>query len=204
MTTQSKQLNGAQKLDALEKALANMAARHDKQMEVVANEINRLNEYNVALAKRLNAIIKAGESQTGINSDSVKDVMTSEAAKELKGRVDMLIEQGVLVRNDTKEIDDDTFVVGREEDSEGKEVNPRTQFLVKALHPDTKAQILGKKVGDQIVNDEIKQVMFITETYDLTQPKAPGQEEVETEAQAEVPAAGAEVIRTKTKKAKKA
>lgn len=208
MTTNAKPLTGVQKVEALERSLANMSQRHDQQMQIVAEEINRLNNTVVALAKRLNAIVKAGESDSGLNSDSVQKVMQTEAAKELKAKVTQFEEQGVIKRNDLKEIDDDTFVVAREEDSEGKEINPRTQFLVKALHPEAKALIVGKKVGDQIVNDELKQVMFITETYDLVQPKVQEEEEVATEPSSEVEseqqAAGAEVIRTKSKKSKKA
>jgi hypothetical protein len=209
MTTNAKPLTGVQKVEALERSLANMAQRHDQQMQIVADEINHLNNTVVALAKRLNAIVKAGESDTGVNTDSVQKVMQTEAAKELKAKVSQFEEQGVIKRNDLKEIDDDTFVVAREEDSEGKEINPRTQFLVKALHPEAKALILGKKVGDQIVNDELKQVMFITETYDLVQPKVQEEDAAieapsESDSQPQQQAAGAEVIRTKPKKSKKA
>lgn len=203
--TQNK-LNGTQRIEALERTIANMSARHDQQMEIVANEINRLNEFITALAKRINAIIKAGETDAGLNEDSVKNVMVNEAAKELKARVDMLKDQGVLLLNNDKVIDDDTFVVGREENSEGKEINPRTQFLVKALAPEAKTQILGKKVGDAIKNEETQQVLFITETYDIVQPKpqAVVEESSEPAESTEAPAAGAEVMRTKTKRAKKA
>lgn len=207
MTTGTQKLNGTAKLEALEKNVAALANalqdtvnRIDQQFKIVAEELNRVNEINVALAKRLNAIIKAGD-EGGVTSDGVKDQIVNEAAKELEGKVRMLVDQGVLVRDDSKLIDDDTFVVGREIDSEGKQINPRTQFLVRALQEEAKAAVLGKKAGDEIKDEKLGQVLILTEVYNVVQPKVEEESEV-ADAVSEQPAeaVGAEVMRTKTKR----
>lgn len=195
-------MNAAQRLEALENIIANLGSKLETQFQVVADEINRLNELNVALAKRLNAIIKAGD-EGDINGKSVKGIIIDEAAKELKSKVDMLIEQGILVLNNDKAIDENTFVVGRELNTEGEEINPRTQFLVGSLQEAGRNLVIGKKAGDSIKDEERQQTLIITETYDVRQIDTSASEEESTPAP-EAQAAGAEVIRTKTKRAKKA
>ena len=194
-------MNASQRLEALESTIANLGSKLDSQFQAVADEFNRLNQLNVALAKRLNAIIKAGDSGD-INNESVKNIIVDEASKELKAQVDMLIEQGLLTLNNKREIDDNTFVVGRETNLEGLEINPRTQFLVGALQEDAKKIVLGRKAGDSIKDEALQQILIITETYDVKQLEIP--EDVGVEGSEEL-AAGAEVMPLKkTKKAKKA
>ena len=196
----NEKMNASQKLEALEKTMAGFAERVDQQFKIVADELNRISEINVALAKRLNAIIKSGD-EGGVTSEGVKEAIVNEEAKQLKAKVVMLVEQGLLRLNNEKVIDEDTFVVGREVDDSGKEINPRTQFLVRALHEEAKSQIVGKKAGDEIKEDKLKQTLIIMETYDVVQPEVKKDFEESVES---VPseAAGAEVIRTKSKKPK--
>jgi hypothetical protein len=197
-------MNAAQRLEALEGVIANLGNKLDNQFQIVADEINRLNELNVALAKRLNAIVKAGDGGQ-INNQTVKDVIIDEAAKELKSKVDMLIEQGILTLNNDKEIDDNTFVVGKEVNEAGAEVNPRTQFLVGSLQEEVKTMVLGKKAGDSIKDATSNQSLIITETYDVKQIQLPETTDVSLE-EPNAPAAGAEVMpmKGKAKKTKKA
>lgn len=201
MTTNGEtKMNASQKLEALEKNIASLTAKLDKQFSIVANELNRINEIQIALAKRLNAILKAGDSG-GVNTESVKDVIVSEAAKELKARVDMLVEQGILVLNNDKAIDADTFIVGRETDFDGNEINPRTQMLVGSLQKEAQEKLIGLKAGSEIKDEVIQQILVITEVYEVksVEMKEPEEAEVVSKDQA----VGAEIIRTKTKKAKK-
>jgi hypothetical protein len=190
-------MNATQRIEALENLFSNLGGRLDEQFKIVAEEINRLNELNVALAKRLNAIIKAGD-EGDINNKSVKGIIISEAAKELKSKVEMLVEQGILNLNNDKEIDNNTFVVAREVDSEGEEINPRTQFLVGSLQEDAKKLLLGRKSGDSINDAGLKQTLIIMETYDVKQIDTSTSFE-ETQENTET-SAGAEVLTTKKAK----
>lgn len=196
-------LTSIQRLTALEEAFANVTDRIEQQFKIVADEINRLNDINVAMAKRLNAIVKAGD-EGGVTSEAVSNAIVNSAAKELKAKVDMLIENNVLTLNNGKAIDEDTFIVGREIDGEGKEINPRIQFLVRSLMDDVKKKIIGKKVGDEVEDDAKTQTLIITEVYDVRQPNVATEEEAPAEVQEPAAAAGAEVMRTKTKRSKKA
>jgi hypothetical protein len=199
---ETSKMNATQRIEALENLFSSLGGRLDEQFKIVADEINRLNELNVALAKRLNAIIKAGD-EGDINNKSVKGIIISEAAKELKSKVDMLVEQGILTLNNDREIDDNTFVVAREIDSEGEEINPRTQFLVGSLQEEAKKLVLGRKAGDSVNDAGLKQTLIIMETYDVKQIDTSTSFE-ENQESTEAPA-GAEVMKTtKTKKSKKA
>lgn len=194
-------MNASQRLEALENVIAGLGNKLENQFQIVAEEINRLNELNVALAKRLNAIIKAGDGGD-INGQTVKNVIVDEAAKELKSKVDMLIEQGILTLNNEKAIDDNTFVVGREVNADGEEINPRTQFLVGSLQEEAKTMVLGKKTGDSIKDEAAQQTLIITETYDVKQMDAPeATQDVSFETE-EVGAVAMPVV--KQKRAKKA
>lgn len=191
----TEKLNATQRLEALEKAFANLSAKLEQQFAIVADELNRQNEISTALAKRLNAIVKAGDNG-GVSTEAVKDAIVSEAAKELKAKVDFLVEQGLLVLNNDKAIDENTFFVGREVDFEGNEVNPRTQMLVSSLQKEAQERLIGKKVGDEVKDETIKQTLLITEIYEVKRPQVESEENIQQTEEA----AGAEVIRTKAKK----
>lgn len=198
-------MNATQRIEFLENTISNLTEKLDNQFQIIADEVNRLNELNVALAKRLNAIIKAGD-EGDINNKSVKGIIIDEAAKELKSKVDMLVEQGILTLNNEREIDENTFVVGREINLEGEEINPRTQFLVGSLQEEAKKIVLGKKAGDSIKDEKLQQTLIITETYDVKQISTTNfsEEDGDNSGNEESSAVGAEVIRTKTRKIKKA
>lgn len=161
--SQSK-LNASQKLELLE----TIAQRQAQQIQVMAEEIDRLSGTVMALAKRVNAIVRSGDEGQQISSKQVNSLLVSDAAKELEGKVNFLVDQGILSLDGNSEINDLSFVVGREINSEGEEVNPRVQFAVKSLEKDGQEKVLGKKTGDLVAGDdgismEILQVFAITE-----------------------------------------
>jgi hypothetical protein len=157
-------LTASQKLDLLESVAQNQA----RQIEIMAEEIDRLSNVMTALAKRINAVVRSGDEGQQISSKQVNNLLVSDAAKELEGKVNFLIEQGVLVTDPSNEIGPDSFVVGREINSENEEVNPRVQFAVKSLGQEGQDKVIGKKVnelvaGDDGVNMQIQQVYSIVE-----------------------------------------
>ena len=174
--SQSK-LNASQKLELLEV----IAQRQAQQIQVMAEEIDRLSGAITALAKRVNAIVRSGDEGQQISSKQVNSLLVSDAAKELEGKVNFLVDQGVLSLDNGSEINDLSFVVGREINSEGEEVNPRVQFAVKSLEKDGQDKVLGKKSGDLVAGDdgismEILQVFAITEPKTGAASEATAQE----------------------------
>jgi hypothetical protein len=159
-------LNASQKLESLE----NMTERQARQIEIMAEEIDRLSGVITALAKRVNAIVRAGDEGQQISSKQVNTLLVADAAKELEGKVNFLVDQGVLILDNTNEVGLESFVVGREVDSEGVEVNPRVQFAVKSLEEDGKSKVSGKKVGDLISGDDGIN-MEILQIYSIEEPK---------------------------------
>ena len=159
-------LTAAQKLEALE----NMFMSQNNQIEILADEIDRLRNQLVAVNKRLNSTIQAAE-QGPISNDNVNKIILNENMKELESKVTFLKEQGVLVRNDETEISEKNFVVGREINTSGDVTNPRVQFSVGSIAPEVKAQIMGKKAGDVVAYSEGEDSLEITEVYDIVDPK---------------------------------
>jgi predicted transcriptional regulator len=160
-------MNASQKLDLLEQIAQNQA----NQIRIMAEELERLNGVITAVAKRVNAIVRSGDEGAQVSSKQINTLLVSDAARELQGKVQFLVDNGVLVRNDEASISEKSFVVGREVDSEGNEVNPRVQFSFTSLEQDGKDKVDGKKVGDSIPGDDSIS-LEILEIYDIVDKKA--------------------------------
>lgn len=150
------------------KALENAFMAQNQQIGVLADEIDRLRQLVAAIGKRLNASIKASE-EGGLTGDSVNKIILQENIKELESKVDFLIEQGVLTKNNEAAISEQTFVVGRTVDTEGNVVDPRVQFAVGSLEQEVKKGLLNKKAGEIIAYEDGGPSFEITEVYDVTQ-----------------------------------
>jgi len=176
--TALKKATSTQKLAALEdKAMA-----HERNFLVLADEIDQLKVLIQGLNKRLNAAIKAGETEDGLSNQSVQDIIIEENEKELKGKVDFLVEQGLLKKLGKKEVADiKSFIVGKEVDSEsGKVVNPRAQFSVGSLSPDLQEKVIGLKLGDSTSFREEDPDFVVTELYSIVDPEINKEFEEET------------------------
>lgn len=159
-------MTASQKLEALE----NMFMAQNNQIEILADEIDRLRNQLVAVNKRLNSTIQAAE-QGAISNDAVNKVILADNMRELESKITFLVEQGVLVRNDEAVIGEKNFVVGREIDTSGNVTNPRVQFSVNSIDPEVKKQMMGKKAGDVVAYSESEDSLEITEVYDIVEPK---------------------------------
>lgn len=190
-------MNASQKLEALENKIAGLEEKLDKTIELLFERLNALADTDVTLAKRINAIIKAGDSG-GVSSESVKDAVVNDAAKELKAKVAMLVDNSILTLDNSLEIGDRTFVVGRELSSEGEEINPRIQFAVSSLNEEAKKAVSGKKAGEFIKDEATGTSLEILEVYIINEPK------VEATPEATENEVVKEVKATKSRKQKKA
>lgn len=157
-SSKPKKMNATQKLLALEELVASLNGKID----VMADEIEKLSTFIKSITKRLNASIKVADSD-----NDVKKIIIKENIKELEGKVTFLEQQGVLIKNDEALITDPTFVVAREVDDDGNEVNPRVQFAVGSLDPSYKKNLIGKKLGDLVKPEGDTFTLEIMEIYNI-------------------------------------
>lgn len=176
MTTPKKQ-TAAQRIEQLE--TANLAG--NQNMQILAGEIDNLRQTMAALARRLNATIKAGESGT-VSNDAVNGLLVEENTIELQGKIKFLKEQGVLVDAVAEDIHARSFVVGRELDEEKNVINPRIQFAIASIVPEVQDLLLGKKVGDVVQNPDDGINLEIVELLDIVQKVEKNLEEPQEEA----------------------
>ena len=163
--TKTKKLTATQRIEGLENAIGAMM----RSNQIFADEIDGLRQVVSSLARRLNATIKSGE-QGNLSSQAINDIITQENVAELKGKVDFLIEQGVLESSENGEVDEKAFVVGRELDEDSNVVNPRIQFAISSLLPEMKELFLGKKVGDVVKNEKGDGLLMeIVEVFNIPQ-----------------------------------
>jgi len=176
MSKQQK-LTASQRIEGLENALAGA----NQNMQFLAQEMDRIRQTITALARRVNATIKAGETD-GVSNDVVNKILVEENVEELKGKIDFLLEQKVLEKTKKKKIHERSFVVGRELDEESNVVNPRMQFALASLNEEAKTKVTGKKIGELVEDfsgDGL--TLEITELYDIAEEKEQKKEFTEEE-----------------------
>jgi len=169
-------VTAAQRIEKLEKSVDQLT-----QIAHYLNEkITALISANEAINKKMDAIVDVSEKlEDGekVNKKVVEEYLVNQKMLDLKNKVDLLIESGVLIP--TEYIDnDEIFVVGKEISKDGEIVSPRTQATVSSLNPEIKAAFMSKKVGDLIEFSEDKLSFMVDEIYAIKEPK---QEEVVTQ-----------------------
>lgn len=161
---QPKKQTAAQRIEALEQQF--LASIQNNQ--ILAGELDNLRQTMAALARRLNATIKSGE-QGEISNDLVNQLLVEENTAELKGKIDYLLEQGVLEEAKEEAIHQKSFVIGRELDEEKNVINPRIQFALVSIAPEIQESLMGKKVGDVIVNEQDGLSLEVVELLDIAE-----------------------------------
>lgn len=167
----AKQPNAAQRIASVEKSLQALSENTSsalnqmnqttlEKINILADEIDKLSGSLKSLNKRLNATLETTQT-----ADTVNKMMLDDAVKELKSKVDQLIELGAIEELGDAPITDRTFVVGREIDEAGNEVNPRVQFATMSLPENLQKELLGKRLGDKVSFEEGKPSFEITELY---------------------------------------
>jgi hypothetical protein len=164
---ETKKMTAAQRITMLEQ----MVQQSESRFKAVGDELDTLRGLISSLAKRLNASIQATESD-----DAVKEIIITQNVQELQGKVDFLVNQGVLQKaDDGYEAGEKSFLVGREVDSTGKVINPRIQFSLGSVLPELREKIKGQKVGGVVnPNEEENDTgisIEITELYQIVDPK---------------------------------
>jgi FKBP-type peptidyl-prolyl cis-trans isomerase (trigger factor) len=152
-----------------------ITARRVGEMELILYNIARENEILKdalqLLHEKLDAVIILQNRNLPLNDDNINEAVVEMKENSLKERVTEMLQQGSITPVDT--VGEDSLIVSRELNKEGKVENPRLQFLVGRLIDELKSKFVGKKVGDLIQGEESKLDIEIMEVYDLV-PKSLG------------------------------
>lgn len=168
MDQKQKTMTAAQRLEGLEQAFA----LTDQTLGNLAMNLQTAINALTLLSKKLEAVIRLGNSGKAINSANVAAEIVDMNAEQLEKKVEDLKAQGVLAAGEV--IQENSFIVGRELNPETKEVvEKRAQYPMFGLKPEAKESFLGKKVGDVVTVKEGRNLFEITEVYNLVVPSAP-------------------------------
>lgn len=155
-----------QRIEDLEGAVVSMYQTGNN----MARDVLTLKEAIKLMGNKVDAIVKVVNKQLPLTDENIAQAMIDNNVEELKGKVTDYIDRGSLVSSET--IQEDSFVVGRELNEEGKAVNPRIQFSFGALTKELQEKMLGSKVGDLLDLEEGKLRFEVTEIYQITKPSA--------------------------------
>lgn len=172
MREEQKMPSSKEKLELLAEQLMGSMQRTG-ELEMVVYNISRENEIlrNAIqlIHEKLNAVINLQNSNQSLSDENINNEIVKMKENSLKQKVDEMLEKGNIELAET--VGEDSFIVSRELDKNGKVENPRLQFLVAALNEDLKAKFLGKKAGDLVVASEDKLDIEIMEIYNLAAKK---------------------------------
>lgn len=168
MSSEQKLPRSKEKLEVLSEQTT-ATARRVGELELIVFNIARENEIlKDALQlvhEKLDAVISLQSNGIPLTDENINETVVKLKEASLKERVDEMVRQGTIRPVD--QIGDDSLVVSRELNQDGKVENPRLQFLVGRLVDQLKNKFVGKKVGDLIKGEEGKLDIEIIEIFDL-------------------------------------
>jgi len=166
MTKETKSLTASQRLEGLEASLSAI----DQVMGNITTNLQTAINALTLLSDKVDAIVRLGNSGKSVNSATVAAELIAINIEDLKSRVEDLQGRGMAVL--ATEIQENSFVVGRELGEETKEVtNERIQFPLFGLIKETKDKLIGKKVGDIVTMGKGRNLLEITEIFNIVVPE---------------------------------
>ena len=178
MSKTPSKLTSSQRLDALETSLSML----DQAIGNIVEELKRMNQNVVLVARRAEAIVRAADAGP-LSSATVAAQALQMNIQDLKDKVQNLKSQGVAL--DSDKVKENSFVVGRELDLNTKEVvNDRIQFAVFGMDESSRSSLLDKVVGDIVSVQAEKNLLEIIEIYDIVAAQAPTQAPAQEEGTA--------------------
>lgn len=169
--SEQKKLNASQRLETLETNMQEVSM----YLNNMARDLSLIKEAIKLLGNKTSAL----QSAAGITDDQISVGMIANNVIELKEKVDGFVANGTMTATDV--VEENCFIVGKEENEDGTVANPRVQFMVSALQPELRAKILGAKTGEKIQFSEGTLLVALDEIYSVSVPKA-AQEAVEAQA----------------------
>lgn len=189
MNNQPKQRTASERLTDLENALMSLY----NGVNTLSNDVMIIKEAIKLLGNKADAMAKASIRGQQMTDDVISGLMVENNMEELKQKVTNFVSQGILKSSD--KVTEESFVVGRELDSEGNVANPRLQFLVSALSENVKNKLPGAQAGQVLDLEEGKMKFEVLEVYSVQVPQTEEIKEatepqlvVTQEAQSEQPA----------------
>lgn len=137
----------------------------------MAQDLMGLREAVKLLNNKLDAVVKAINTNSPLTDEILGQFMTDNNARELEDKVIKMVSDGLLASTDT--VGKDSFVVINEQDADGKIVNPRMQFLLSALqNEEIRTKLEGAKTGTNIAVGEKGGSLNVLEAYNIVVPQA--------------------------------
>ncbi len=159
--------SASQRIEDLEKASVSLY----QALEAFSKDFNLAKETLKLLSNKVDAIVKVAAAGSVISDDSVTKQMVQNNVLDLKEKVKGLLDGGTLSAQES--VDDTSFIVARELDDQGNEINPRLQFALGALSDQIlKDKIKGAKAGDILQLQEGKLQLQVMEIYSINVPQA--------------------------------
>ena len=152
-----KQLTALQRIETLEGVLSQTI----EACQMIVQENAGLKAQTLELSAQIKAIIEVQNIQEAVNKEIIKQNVA-----ELEGRVARLLEKKEIEASES--IGPDSFVVAKEFNKDGVELNPRNQFAMATVgDEELKLSLIGKAVGDTI--EYKNSVVKIMEIYKAVQ-----------------------------------
>lgn len=139
--------------------------------ENFVRDLSLIREALKLLDNKVSSIIQASVKGEDISDDTIDRIMLENNCDALAQKIKKLVDQNVLIAE--TQVSENSFVVGKETDKDGKVLNPRVQFALKSLQStDFQAKLVGVKVGEAI-NLEDGVAFSVVESYKIQAPPAP-------------------------------
>lgn len=162
-----------QKIADLENAVMSLFHVND----TMARDIMNLKEALKLLNNKVTAITQASNDGEPLTDEVLTRLMLENNVSELARKVDNMVSQGFIEKEE--QVSENSFIVARELDDEGKVVNPRLQFALKQIDAQFQSKFLGTKAGDVLKLKEDGNVRVqVLESYKIQPPPAPATPEL--------------------------
>jgi hypothetical protein len=167
MANEQDKRTASQRIDDLERAV--MSGFHTSNN--MARDLLMMKDALKLLANKIDSVMKAICAGKQPTDEVVSEYMTANNIAELKGKVENLVNQGILAPTDAA--GDGTFIVGSEEEKDGKVIHPRVQFTFSSLDKELADKLRGAKANDLVEFKPDKLLFRVLEIYNVVVPKPP-------------------------------
>ena len=150
--------------------LQNVVGALQNGTQAIQNDTVLIKEALKLINKRTEAIIQVAAPESGITDAVVSALVVKMNVADLTEQVKNYVAQGQMTATDTVAVD--SYLVCEELDKEGNVVNPRIQFRLDGQDDNTRAALLGKKVGEVANFGEDRFSAKLLEIYTILPTKA--------------------------------
>jgi hypothetical protein len=153
--------SASQRLTDLENAVSQVY----NTLDLVTRDLSLLKSATKLLDNKLNSLIKATVAGETVSDVVIDRIMVENNVSDLANKVANMVVNGIVAPED--QVSENSFIVGNESEDDGKVVNPRIQFALKAVAPEIQAKLVGAKPGDSIKFKEGTLSFKILESYKI-------------------------------------